>query len=291
MRNIFKRYVKAGYALVSIAFLCVACAQEEQETSLLVGNKCPMTFAVEQSPFLLPQDDGMPQTRVVDRNDEASVKSAWSDGDKIQVFVTSMTTDKASSTTCTLDANGKITHYAPILYWQAAGKHAIQAWYSNVKDACTTDASDAVDISDQTKRLAYAMKAEPTTYVYHLKNQGAIPLVFHHQLAKVRVRLQSSNAIDLLKTSVRVRNCFTSCTVDKGIVIPSGNANGMVKMMSPTTADGYFEANVIPDAEGMPRSVYAFEVTVNGSKPIIAAMDKPVSFEAGKAYQVSITVN
>ena len=280
-----KRYINNACALGIITFLLAACTQEATDQPLLADAKSPIVIAAIQSSY--PHDG--PRTRVNDYLDGASVKSSWTDGDKIQVWVSSMVADEDLTTTCTLDANGKVTQYVPQLYWNTMGKHEIHAWYSNMMGHSTTD--QVVDICDQTKGLVYVMRADPVSFTYFHGHNGEIPLLFRHQLAKVRVKLQAqgNHTLDLASTSVKVRNCYSACNISQGEIIPVGEADGVVKMMPPATVDGYFEANVIPDTKKLGQSLYAFEVTTNG-KTTIAVLSQPISFEKGKVCNVNITV-
>lgn len=280
-----KRYIHNACALGIMTFLLAACTQEAMDQPLLADAKCPIVFTASQESCAT---DVYP-TRVKDYLDGASVKSSWTDGDKIQVWVSSMVADDNLTTTCTLDANGKVTQYAPQLYWNTMGKHEIRAWYSNMMGHSTTD--QVVDMSDQTKGLVYVMKADAVTFTYFNGHHGEIPLLFRHQLAKVRVKLQAqgNTVLDIEHAAVTVRGCYTACSILQGEVSPQGEANGRVKMMPPTTVDGYFEAHIIPDTKAKSLSPYLFEVTANG-KTTVVALSQPISFEAGKVCSINITV-
>lgn len=282
----FKSLCNTVCAVASVLLLA-ACNGEDNSDVAVVENLEPITFTAVHGAFR----SSTPLTRVADTDNISSISSSWTDGDKICVSVRSLLTDKRQTSVCTLKSDGSVTQYSPQLYWQNRGSYSFNAWYSNIGDSPTADA--AVDISDQTAgAFPYVLKAEPVVVTYIGKRGLSVPLVFKQQLAKVRVKLVDSGGNDISpgNVAVLIRNCYTSCSVDEGTVIPTGTADGYVKMMPPKDAGGYYQANVVPDVSGMVRRTYAFEIK-RGDKTTGADLDTAVTFEKGKVYTVVITVS
>ena len=193
------------------------------------------------------------------------------------------------STTCELYYNGDVKSYDPQLYWQTVGRHTINAWYSNITGCATTD--NTVKLRDQTSALAYVLKAEPLVCTYAVKPVDDICLRFVHQLAKVRVKLTAAPGCtaDLSTAWVRLLHCYTSCTIDGGTTTPTGTADGEIAMKRPSNVDGFFEANVIPDAPGTVRQANVVEMSVEGTVTW-RSLSRPITFEAGKMYTLHFTV-
>lgn len=277
----YKEFYYTACATV-VALIAVACSTEDYVDATIDDRNCMMTFTAVREPY----SSSALSTRVTDDN----MSSSWTDGDKIRINVKSLLTGDLNSTTCTLISDGSIAQYSPQLYWHNTGNHSISAWYSNISDSPTTGKS--VDISDQsTGDLPYVLMAKPTVWTFTAKGRKDIPLTFCHQLAKIRVKLldNSGNGISSENVSLWMRNCYTMCSVDEGVVMPIGRADGYVKMMPPASTDGYFQANIIPDAPGVARQTYAFEVKV-GERTTGINLTAPVTFEKGKAYIIEVTL-
>lgn len=279
MDNMLKRYSLMACGAAAV-LLISSCTQGEDSNSHMEG-KLPITLTAIQ----LQPVGNTPYTRVT----ETATESKWSDNDKIHVIVQSLSDGNETETDCTLKADGSVSRYSPQLFWQAPGLYNIYAWYSNITGIQTSD--NTVDIQDQSEGVAYVMKAEAIRHAYYQDNSGNIRLTFVHQLAKVRVRLtaKSGSTSSLANARVSLRGCYTSCTVNRGTVIPSGKADGYINMMPPAAEGGYFEANVIPDDRNTRRQTYALEITADGKTKAVD-LDTPVTLEAGKAYTFNITV-
>ena len=117
------------------------------------------------------------------------------------------------------------------LYWTSTAPATVTAWYP-------TD--ETVNLIDQSNGLAYMLKAEAPNATYDNK----ITLSFKHQLAKVRVVLNGTQAS--LVQSVEVYGC-TTCTNNEGAPI-AGDMQSWLKMKHTTYTDGTecWEANVVP---------------------------------------------
>lgn len=271
---------------LAIVSLLVACTGEGNFEEAVTKNREPMTFTAVREPLSAPDKS----TRIADICSSASAYSSWTNGDKICVNVQSFLTGSTFSTICTLNANGSIANYSPQLYWQNTGGYSVCAWYSNIGDNPT--AETIVDISDQSGgELPYVLRAEPMKWTYTGKGRDNVQLTFTHQLSKVMVRLLDAggNGINPENVSLWIRNCYTSCTIDKGVVVPIGKADSYIKMIPPDDATGCYQANVIPDASGTMRQSYALEVKV-GHKTTGIDLSSPVTFEKGKVYLFEVVV-
>ena len=284
MGNMLKQHYTTA-CLAATAIALAACTQEaDDNTTRLPEGKYPMTFtAIAPSPL-----SATPTTRVADADDGSITGSSWNDGDRICVTVKALSDNYTAHTSCTLKADGTATSYDPTIYWHSTGAHSVTAWYANISSNHTSDT--AIDISDQSNGLAYVLKSEPAVHTFY-NGKSMITLHFTHQLAKVRVLLTDNdgNAINPAAAAVEIRQCHTSCDINEGDITPIGNAYGNVRMMRPTAIGDYFEANVIPDADGMSRQMHAMNVEVNGKKTT-ASLTQAVRFEKGKVYTFTIRV-
>lgn len=197
---------------------------EKQGTELPEG-KYPLTFtAVQAAP------EGTPQTRVSENTDGMS--SHWDSGEVIKVQIAN-----GKAGTYTLDESGNATAQTPC-YWQNINNATINAWYSNISGQATeTNTNKIVSLSNQSKGLAYVLKATANDVSYNSQN---IELQFHHQLAKVRVKLKGDKANDV--TGVQVNN-YTSCTVTNGNVSVKDADYNYISMHK---NGDYYEANLVP---------------------------------------------
>lgn len=284
MGNMLSQYNRI-VCLVATAIALAACTQDTDNINTHLSDcKYPMTFTtVVQQPL-----SATTPTRVADADEGAAIGCSWSEGDKISVTVNALSDNFSAHTSCTLRADGSVASYDPQIFWHTTGPHSVTAWYSNISDSHTSD--NAIDISDQSKGLAYVLKSEPTTHTYY-NERSTIALRFTHQLAKVRVLLtdDGGNAIDPSTATVEIRQCYTACAISDGDITPTGNADGNVKMMPPSYAGGYFEANVIPDADGTIRQTHAMNF-ISSRKNTTINLAQPVRFEKGKVYTFTIRV-
>ena len=280
-----KQPVNITYALLFLVLSMLACTQDEAEKSSSSEGVLPVRITAVRNDFA----DYTMKTRVTDSDDGTAVGSSWTTGDKICVAITSLSEEATTEMTCELNANGSVRSYEPQVLWGKTGRYVVNAWYSNIINNPTTE--NTVDICDQSESLAYVMKAEQEEHIYYPKKRDAVSLRFKHQLAKVRVKLTAdgNGGMDLTNAQVRLRDCYTSCSISEGVITPLGKPNGKVTMMPPTAVNPYFEANVIPDGEGMLRQMYALEVSANGTTQTVN-LSKAVRFEAGKAYILEITM-
>lgn len=260
-----------------------SCSSEEMTDNpveTLPEGMYPLTFTATQGEVV-----ASPQTRVSDYDDAGTHKSKWNTGDQITVKVKENSTETVSTTTCTFNENGNIT-YNPQLYWQTTGNHTINAWYSNITGQNTT--STTVSLADQntSSGLAYVMKADELIDKNY--QSGNLSLNFRHQLAKVRVKLaKGTTTADLTNATVKIKNQYTSCSISNGAVTATGTSNGTITMHTPTTTDGYYEANIVP---GTTLSADCFEITAGG-KTASATTTAITTTAAATMYTFTITVD
>lgn len=209
------------------------------------------------------------QTRVSETAD--GMESKWSTGDRILVQVTQ--DNIPSSAYCTLNEKGAVTAYTTDLYWNGGSPAKVVAWYSNITGSNTTaTTTTTVNLADQRDGLAYVLRATATA------NYGSpIPLTFSHQLAKVRVEVTGDGDSEI--NTVKINNYLT-CSISDGVV--TAGTEGYITMGKNGV---YFEANVIPVAEGnLPAKLLDFgeyyNVEVNGI----------TAFEAGKIYTIKVDI-
>lgn len=266
-----KRYKYLSAICLVAAALFSACSQDElaEQGAVLPDGAYPITFSATQV------TEASPQTRVSDYDDtDGTHRSQWTEGDKIKVTVTQGS--NTETTTCTLDASGNITAYAPQLYWQNTGNATINAWYSNITGQNTTDKT--VNLADQSSGLAYVLKATPITANYQTTN---IQLSFAHQLAKIRVKLDGEKAADVTSVSVKSN---TSCTVSDGDV--TGSDEGLIPMYKATYGDNtYWEANIVPG-----KAISDFQLS-DGTKTVTCTLTAAVTPVAATLHGITITVN
>lgn len=256
--------------LAAALLTLVSCTQDEpmEQTTALPDGVYPITFTAVQA---LPEEtsDGVPQTRVSDKNDVSS----WTTGDQIKVTVNDGV--KTQETLCTMNANSTISTYNPQLYWQTTGEHTINAWYSNISGQSTeTDKSKTVSLANQKLGLAYVLKAAPKTANYQTTAEQ-MELNFTHQLAKIRVELTGDKADDVTFVSIE---SYTSCTVNQGTV--SGTTPGKIEMRK--AADKTFEANVVPG-----QAITKFQINNDGKWIALKQSVTPVE---GKWHKITIDV-
>ena len=170
--------------------------------------------------------------------------------------------------TYTLNA-GKTLTSDNQLYWTSTAPATVAAWYPTY---------ETVDLSDQSERLAYMLKAEVPNATY----DNEITLGFKHQLAKVRVVLNGTQAA--LAQSVEVYG-YTTCTNNEGTPI-AGSTQGWLKMKHTTYADGTecWEANVVP-GDITPTNF----VRINGQLATVNN-DFPTTLDAANMYTIDLTV-
>ena len=268
------------YCLLTGTSLLASCSGEDvmdNQVEPLPEGMYPLTFTATQGEVV-----ATPQTRVSENKD--GISSQWDGGEVIKVAVSAGGLGATTELTCTINKNGTVSTDKQ-LYWQNTQSATINAWYSNIERQGTMT-SNTVNLSDQRNRLAYVLKAK-TSPKYNTDN-GKIALEFKHQLAKVRVKLVTgTTTADLSNATVKIKNQYTDCSISNGAVTATGTSNGTITMHTPTTTDGYYEANIVP---GTTLAADCFEITARG-KTASAVTTAITATAAATMYTFTITVD
>ena len=244
--------------LLAGLLLLASCSQDgEPAGEALPDGQYPLQIA---SVTLDVEGTEQPWTRITETADGSG--STWQGGEQIGVRIAN-----GEPGTYTMQADGTVSPVTPA-YWQNTAATYVYAWYP---------LEETVSLADQTGGLAYVLQAGVENVSY---NQS-VSLNFAHQLAKVRVVLDGTQARQV--TQVEVNN-YTRCTNDKGTVISHGNDQGWIKMhkVNATT----WEANVIPGTQIAPANF----IRLNGSAMATNLTGLPSMLVAGQMYTVSLTV-
>lgn len=239
--------------------LLAACTQDEPGGQ---GNELPygeyplqisgVTLDVESSAE--PWSAEGPQTRVTEDNtDGKSSVWEWNGSEMIGVRLGNETA------TYTLSADKNLITDRQ-LYWTSTAPTTVTAWYP-------TD--ETVNLSDQSEGLAYMLKAEVPNATY----DNEITLGFKHQLAKVRVVLNGTQAGQV--ESVEVYS-ITACNHLRGSLDYNASNTGWIKMKKQTFANDTecWEANVVPGEVISQIKVNNTEATLTASlTPKVAALN------------------
>ena len=248
--------------------LLAACTQDEPGGQ---GNELPygeyplqisgVTLDVESS--AKPWSAEGPQTRVAENDNGTGSVWEWNGSEIIGVRLGNETATYTLNVGPSLTANKQ-------LYWTSTAPATVAAWYP-------TD--ETVDLSDQSERLAYMLKAEVPDATY----DNVIALGFKHQLAKVRVVLNGTQAS--LAQSVEVYG-YTTCTNNEGAPVTDNAQQGWLKMKHTTYADGTecWEANVVSGNITLDNFI-----RINGQTAKINE-GFPTTLESAKMYSIDLTV-
>ena len=247
-----------GIIPAAALLLLAACSQDEPGGQ---GNELPygeyplqiggVTLDVESSAEQWSAK--APQTRVAENENGTGSVWQWDGSEKIRVQLGNETADY------TLNADKTLTTDQQ-LYWTSTDPTTVTAWYST---------NETVDLSDQSNGLVYVLKATAENATYDNK----ITLGFKHQLAKVRVVLNGTQAS--LAQSVEVYGC-TTCTNNEGATVIDGSTTqGWIKMKKQTYGNTEcWEANVVPDVVIDRVKVNGIETTLTTSlTPVVAALN------------------
>lgn len=209
--------------------LLAACTKDEAtDPDALPEGKYPLQIAsvamsVESSEQ--PWGAKTPQTRMSE-NTENGNSSQWETGDVIYA----KTNGAPDAGIFRMDNKGNVT-VEKATYWTKTTEN-VTAWLP---------AEGKVELADQSKKLAYLLKAVAENASY----SNTINLDFKHQLAKVRVTLQGDQAEQV--NDVKIKS-LASCTNTQGSVDRSDASEGWITMMPATYGNTkYWEANVVPD--------------------------------------------
>ena len=259
------RLIKTTYTALA-ALMLAACASDELTDGTvqdLPEGMYPLQIAgvsITAESNAEPWGADTPQTRMAENTTDGKYSSAWENGDKIKVQI-----GDATPGTYTYQSNGlTVAAGDAYAYWPSKDNNqTIRAWY-------TSSGNETVDLSDQTKGLAYVVTAQTTANF-----NTEVSLTFSHALAKVRVEL--TGEIASLVDNVSIKS-YTTCALSQGTL--SNNANvGEIKMYK--VADKVFEANVYPGYQIQ-------EVKANNGA--WSKLSTAVTPEAAKIYKMGIGV-
>ena len=241
--------------LGALALLLAACSQDGGPAGeALPDGQYPLEIA---SVSLGVEMEEQPWTRVTETADGSG--SEWQDGDQIGVRLGDETA------IYTLDASHLLLADQP-LYWQSTAPADVTAWYP---------VEETVSLQDQTQGLAYVLQATVANAPF---NQP-VQLNFTHQLAKVRVVLDGTQAGQVTKVEV---NNYPQCRNNRGSVEFDSRVPGWIAMHKVDAAT--WEANVVPGTTIDPANF----IRLNGSS--IARVNGLSSLEAGRLYTIDLTV-
>lgn len=248
-----KKYRLLSAISLVAAFLLSACSQDElaEQGTALPDGKYPLQIG---SVSISAEASEQPWTRVSESTDGQSSVWDWDGTEQIGVEL------NGESTTYTLNADKTLIPDKQ-LYWTSTAPATITAWYPT---------NETVDLSDQTNGLAYVLYGTGTG-----SYDQAVTLDFKHQLAKVRVVLDGTQASDV--TEVEVNN-YTQCTHTQGTV--TGMQEGWITMhqVNATT----YEANVVPVA-----TIPDDFIRVNGQT---ATVSNITTLAQGAVHTIDLTV-
>ena len=264
------------------AILLAACSQDElaEQGNTLPDGEYPLqigSVSITAEASEEPWSAEEPQTRVTEDNtDGKSSVWEWNGSEMIGVRLGNETATYTLNTDRNLITDRQ-------LYWTSTAPATVAAW-------CTAPATvaawyptnETVNLSDQSERLAYVLKAEVPNATY----DNEITLGFKHQLAKVRVVLSGTQAS--LAQSVEVYG-YTTCTNNEGAPVTDGSTQGWLKMKNITYADGTecWEANVVPGTIDL-----ANFIRLNGHAVVEKdnLTDVPEVLDAANMYTINLTV-
>ena len=257
-----------GIIPAAALLLLAACTQDEPggQSNELPYGEYPLqiggvTFDVESSAE--PWSAEGPQTRVAEDNtDGMSSVWEWNGSEMIRVQLGDETADY------TLNA-GKTLTSDKQLYWTSTAPATVTAWYPT---------NETVDLSDQSEGLAYMLKAEVPDATY----DNVIALGFKHQLAKVRVVLNGTQAAEV--STVEVYGC-TTCTNNEGVPVTDGSTKDWIKMKKQTYGNTEcWEANVVPG-----NITLTDFIRINGQTATVND-GFPTTLDASTMYTIDLTV-
>ena len=203
-----------------------------------------------------------PWTKITETTDGSGSNWQWDGTEQITVRLGNETADY------TLNADQSLTPDKQ-LYWTSTAPADVTAWYP---------VGETVDLSNQTSGLAYMLQATVPDATY----SQPVNLTFTHQLAKVRINLSGTQALQV--NTVEVYG-YTSCTNHEGTpVVNDGAQQDWIKMhrVDATT----YEANVVPDVA---IDLNNF-IRLNGTASATINSGFPTTLEAGNMYTLNITV-
>lgn len=252
--------------LAASALLLATAACTKDETAggdRLPEGECPLeiagiTLGVESGQA---QPWGAPQTRVSEIADGTG--SVFDTGDRFAIQIDG----EEEVGTYTVQDDNTVKAETP-LYWSDRDRHTVNAWYP------ATDG--ALDLSDQSQRLAYLLSGTGTG-----RYPNPVTLTFTHALAKVRIT--PSDEILGEVQSLQLYTC-TQCTHTQG-TDASGTAEGWIEMKKCTYTENdvpitCWEVNVVPGYE-----ITKLMANNDGEERTLSAAITPV---AGEFYNITL---
>lgn len=255
-----------AWALLLATGLLTACLQDEladgNGTSLPEGKyplqigSVTLTAEVDGQPW----STGAPQTRVSENPDGNS--SHWDGGEIITVQLS----DK-QTTTYEVNTDGTLTLTGEQLYWTKRTDN-VTAWYPG---------SGTIDLSNQSDRLAYVLKATTENASY----DAPVSLSFGHALAKVRVKLTGDKQNDVIDVKIKT---YTSCTLGEDGTLSTGDTEDFIPMVKASyEGKTCWEANVVPGQGITQIKVNGNESTLSTPLTPLGAKVNTITINVGKA--------
>lgn len=261
--------------IAAAALLLSACTQTDapEPVTALPEGAYPLSFTAEWA-----APTAAAGARVYDKEADGQLVSQWEGGEVIRVQI-----GEGTPQTYQLDGGSWGATGTPC-YWQSTAPATVTAWYSNLPIQSQADGRTVYSLADQRGNFPYVLKAEAEGVSYKDEN---LKLTFHHQLAKVRVKLENPGYIsDLLNATLTLHDAPTACTVEQGDVTPTGEP-GDIQMQQKVYESGtYFEANVLP---GTTLRATSFTLTADG-KSTHTGPTQDVTLKAGEVYTLSVTL-
>ena len=246
-------------AALALLLAAAACTGDDTAGDLLPAN----TYPLQIGGISLSVEAGeQPWTKITETTDGSGSNWQWDGTEQITVRLGNETADY------TLNADQSLTPDKQ-LYWTSTAPADVTAWYP---------VGETVDLSNQTSGLAYMLQATVPDATY----SQPVNLTFTHQLAKVRINLSGTQALQV--NTVEVYG-YTSCTNHEGTpVVDDGAQQDWIKMhrVDATT----YEANVVPDVA---IDLNNF-IRLNGTASATINSGFPTTLEAGNMYTLNITV-
>ena len=233
------------------AILFTACTQDElaENSTALPEGEYPLQIG---SVSITAESSEEPWTRVAE-NETDGMGSHWTGGERIGVRIAGseetgiyrIKVDDAGNVTITPDKT---------VYWKSTQPAEVTAWYP-------AEASRVSLGSQHMDGLTYVLRGTGTG-----NHQSPVTLQFEHQLAKVRVVLNGTQAGQV--ESVEVYS-ITACNHLRGSLDYNASNTGWIKMKKQTFANGTecWEANVVPGEVISQIKVNNTEATL--TKPLI----------------------
>ena len=260
----------SGAMLGAAVLALAACSQDDN----LDGNRLPegqypleiasvsLTADVSEQPWKA----NALQTRVAeDKKDGMGSAWEWNGTERIGVQI-----GGGKPGTYVLN-EGETIAAENACYWASTAMgQTVKAWFP------ATD--EPISLADQSEGLAYVLQATETADF-----DKAVTLGFTHQLAKVRILFDGTQAAQVENAEVMG---YTSCTHTQGAVTADGTQDWL-KMKHTTYDDGIecWEANVVPT----PITLNNF-IRLNGTTIVTNLSGIPETLEGGQMYTIDLTV-